>query len=70
MLKSPTKVSLFFRFRGWMFVCVRTRNIDDRFLALLRPWVFAGFACWFDRRDDIGVHDEQEPAYAGSDHIS
>lgn len=55
MLKSATTVSLLFRFRGWMFVCVRTKNIDQRFLASLRPWAFAGFACWFDRCDDMDV---------------
>jgi hypothetical protein len=70
VLKSQTRVSLLLRFRRWMFVCVRSKDIDDRLLSSLRPWAFAGFACWCDRSDASQVEDDQKPTCAGPDYIA
>lgn len=49
MLSSNGKPLLLLKFGTWLCVCVRNKRIEDGLRVRIRPWVFAGYACWCDR---------------------
>ena len=53
MLNSPTTAPLKIQFRHWMCICARQSALDDSLMSRIRPWKFAGLACWCDREDGL-----------------
>jgi hypothetical protein len=40
-----------FKVRRHVCVCMRNKYLDKNLRARIRPWTFAGYACWVDRPD-------------------
>jgi len=49
MLKSPGRPYLFLSFGQRICVCLGKKHLNGKLLERLRPYTFAGVACWIDK---------------------
>jgi len=51
VLKSAGKPALLLKLGTWRCVCMRSTSLDEGFMAVIRPLLFCGYACWCDKPD-------------------
>ncbi len=51
MLKTIGNMGFFLRLRSRIFACMRNDQLEPSLRDRIRPFIFGGYACWFDRSD-------------------
>ena len=53
MLKAIGKPALLLKLGTWRCICMRNKRLDDGLRTRVRPLVFLGYACWWDRSEQV-----------------